>query len=61
MICRICAKEVKLSFLQSHSDLCKEKEELKKDSKVFDDQLIKLSDEAFRAKNHFTLKIQMIK
>jgi hypothetical protein len=61
MICRICSKEVKLSFLQNHSDLCKEKEELKKESKGLDDQLMKLLDEASKGKKHFALKIQMLK
>lgn len=61
VICRICGKETEMPLLQRHSDLCRVKEEMKKEEKNIDDELIKFFAKSEKAKKHYAVKIQLVK
>jgi len=61
VICRICGKETKMPILEKHSDLCREKEELKKEAKSIDEDLFKFYAKAEKTKKHFGIKIHLVK
>lgn len=59
VICRICGKKTKKGILKKHSDICKEAEVLKKESKDINNELSKLYIEAEKSKKHYNHKITM--
>lgn len=61
MICRICGKEMKMPILQKHSDICREKEELKKEGKNIDEELFKFFAKSEKSKKHYAIKIHLVK
>ena len=61
VICRICGKETKIEIFQDHSNLCKEIEELKKDSLGVDDKIVGFFNKAEKLKKHTYSKIQLVK
>jgi len=61
VICRICGKETKMPLLEKHSDLCREKEEIKKEFKAIDEELFKLYTKSEKTKKHLNIKIYLVK
>jgi len=47
--------------LQDHSNLCKEIEELKKDSLGVDEKIVGFLNKAEKLKKHLSVKVQLIK
>lgn len=49
-----------MPILEKHSDLCREKEEIKKESKAYDEELFKIFTKSEKAKKHYNIKIHLV-
>ena len=50
-----------MPLLEKHSDLCREKEEVKKESKNVDEELFKFYAKSEKTKKHLNIKIYLVK